>query len=150
MCKYLHNYRDLLILQLTEFSPIAIPNPFSPGEVMTVSLEETSLTGPFYSINKSEDKGRGAYACHRIPAGTTIHIAYTPFVSVIKEKFKKEVCAWCFKYQHCKNCPVKHPDTRAGVWFCSVECLKLWSQEDFDGKLTEALISLRTNTARKV
>jgi hypothetical protein len=117
---------------------------------MTVTLEEVPLTGPFYSISKTEDRGRAVYACRRIPSGTTVHIACTPFVSVIKERFKKEVCAWCFTYQHGKNCAVKHPDTRTGVWFCSVECLKLWTQKDFDGKLTEALASLRTNTARKV
>jgi len=117
---------------------------------MTVTLEEAPLPGLLYSINKTDDRGRAVYASRRILAGTTVHVACDPFVIVIKEKFKKEVCAWCFKYQHGKNCPVKHRDTRTGVWFCSVDCLKKWSQEDFNGKLAESLAALRTNAARKV
>ena len=120
------DFRNFYVSFFTSFSPIAISNrnPFRRVKIfMTVTLEEAPLMGTFYSINKTEDRGRGAYACRRIPAGTTVHIAYTPFVSVIKEKFKKEVCAWCFKYQHGKNCHTKHPDTRTGVWFCSDECL---------------------------
>ena len=117
---------------------------------MTLLPDESPSSTPLYSIRKTEGRGRAVYASQRIPPGTTIHVASEPFVSVIKEKFKKEVCAWCFKYQHGKNCPVKHSDTRAGVWFCSVECLLEWTKADFDGMLAHVLASLRSNGARKV
>jgi len=117
---------------------------------MTLIPDETPSSKPLYSIRKTEDRGRAVYASQRIPAGTTVHVASEPFVSVIKEKFKKEVCAWCFKYQHGKNCPVKHSDTRTGVWFCCVDCLHEWEKADYDGKLAEVLVSLRSNGARKV
>src|SRR5271169_4608318 len=117
---------------------------------MTLIPDEPASSKPLYSIRETEDRGRAVHAARRIPAGTTIHVASEPFVSVIKEKFKKEVCAWCFKYQHGKNCPVKHFDTRTGVWFCSVGCLLGWTAADYDGKLGEVLASLRSNGARKV
>jgi hypothetical protein len=118
-------------------------------DVMTLS--ENDLTGgSLYSIKKTEDRGRAVYASNHIPAGTTVHVASQPFVSVIKEKFKREVCAWCFKYQNGKNWQVKHSDPQAGLWFCSVECLHRWVEVDYDGKLAAAWASLRSNKARKV
>jgi len=117
---------------------------------MTLLPDESPSSTPLYSIRKTEDRGRAVYACQRIPAGTTIHVASEPFVGIIKEKFKKEVCAWCFKYQHGKKCHVKHFDTRTGVWFCSDVCLLLWKKADYDGKLAQVLASLRSNGARKV
>lgn len=117
---------------------------------MTFTEDECPSTGSFYSIKKTEDRGRAVYACRFIPSGSTILIASEPFVSVIKEKFKREVCAWCFKYQHGKYCPVRHPETRTGVNFCSIGCLQDWTQRDLGGKLAEVLASLRTNGARKV
>ena len=119
-------------------------------DVMTVIPDETPSSTPFFSIRKTKDRGRAVYCSQRIPAGTAVHTASEPFVSVIKEKFKKEVCAWCFKYQYGKKCAIKHSDTQTGVWFCSVECLQEWTNADYDVKLTEILASLRTNGARKV
>jgi hypothetical protein len=116
---------------------------------MTIIHDETPSSQPVYSIRQTKDRGRAVYASQRISAGTTVHIASEPFVCVIKEKFKKEVCAWCFKYQHGKNCHVKHSETRTGVWFCSVDCLRQWTEADYDGRLAEVLACLRTNGARK-
>jgi len=121
----------------------------SGKDVMTL-IEEDLVSGSLYSIEQTQDRGRAVYASRDIPAGTTVHIASQPFVSVIKEKFKKEVCAWCFKYHHGKNCSVKHSNPLAGVAFCSVECSDAWNGLDYDGKLVEAWASLRTNKARKV
>jgi uncharacterized protein len=116
---------------------------------MTLSDEELA-GGSLYSIQKTKDRGRAAYASKLILAGTTVHVASQPFVSVIKEKFKKEVCAWCFKYEYGKNCTVKHSDSQSGLWFCSKECLRHWIDLDYDGKWAGAWAALRSNTARKV
>lgn len=113
-------------------------------------IEEDLVSGSLYSIQQTKDRGRAVYAVRDIPEGTTVHVARRPFVSVIKEKFKKEVCAWCFKYQYGKNCPVKHDNPLSGVAFCSEECLDEWNGCDYDGKLVEAWATLRTNKARKV
>ena|ERR1700736_2776006 len=117
---------------------------------MTITDEGNAPNEPLYTIQNTNDRGRAVYASKCIPAGMTIHVASTPFVSVIKEEFKKEVCAWCFKYQHGKTFPFKHEDTRTGLWFCSQECGEDWIKDDVGGKLKAALISLRTDSARKV
>jgi hypothetical protein len=116
-----------------------------------MTLSENDLTGgSLYSIQKTEDRGRAVYASKHIPVSTTVHVASQPFVSVIKEKFKREVCAWCFKYQNGKNWRVKHSDPQAGLWYCSEKCLDRWNDIDYDGKLAAAWASLRINKARKV
>lgn len=117
---------------------------------MTITEDEDPLNSSIYMIRKTEDRGRAVFACRRIPKGVTIHRASKPYVCIIKEIFRKEVCAWCFKYQHGKNCAIKHPNTSTGLWFCSEDCLYQWTLEDPDGKLTEILACLRTNKARKV
>jgi len=117
---------------------------------MTVIEQQNPSLGSIYTIRNTEDRGRAVYASRWIPAGTTVHVALTPFVYIIKEKFKKEVCAWCFKYEHGKNCPVKQSEPHTGLCFCSAGCLQHWTKTDHDGKLAEALSSLRTNKARKV
>jgi len=106
--------------------------------------------GTLYSIQKTETRGRAVFASTDIPSGTTVHIVTRPYVCSVREQFKKEVCAWCFKYQHGKNCPVKHFESRVGVNFCSSECLQAWLRDDVDGKLANAWGSLRSNKARKV
>ena len=117
--------------------------------VMTQENHQNSSSDRLYSIKQTETRGRAVFASKRIPSGTTVYIASHPYITVIKEDFKKETCAWCFKYQYGNKCWVKHPDTSVGVWFCSVECLQKWRKDDYDGKLTEALSCLRTTKARK-
>jgi hypothetical protein len=113
-------------------------------------IEQDLVSGSLYSIQQTKDRGRAVYAARDIPETTTVHVAQQPFVSVIKEKFKKEVCAWCFKYEYGKNCAVKHRNPLSGVSFCSEECLDEWNGFDYDGKVVEAWASLRTSKARKV
>src|SRR5271155_3759041 len=105
---------------------------------MTLEDHDNDVSECLYSIKQTETRGRAVFASEWIAEDTTIHIASQPYAAVIKEEFKKETCAWCFKYQHGKTCPVKHPDTQAGLWFCSVECLQSWTKEDYDGKFAEA------------
>jgi hypothetical protein len=117
---------------------------------MTAREEENLRSGPLYSIRQTEDRGRAVYSTQRIPPGTAVHIASEPYVSVIKEQFKKEACAWCFRYQYGRTCPIKHAEANTGVYFCSQDCLRQWAEADYDGKLAETLASLRTAKARKV
>lgn len=116
---------------------------------MTVTEEENPQIETLYYIQTTKDRGRAVYATQLIPAATAIHVASRPFVSVIKEEFKKEVCAWCFKYRHGKRNSVQHPDTRTGVSFCSKQCLQHWTEDDFDGRLEEVLVSMNTKNAQK-
>jgi hypothetical protein len=106
--------------------------------------------GSLYFIQKTENRGRAVFASTDIPSGTIVHIVTKPFVCCIREAFKKEACAWCFKYHHGRNFPVKHAEPRAGVNFCSDDCLDAWIRDDADGKLSAALVSLRSDKARKV
>jgi hypothetical protein len=103
-----------------------------------------------YEIRQTKDRGRAVFATRDIPAGTTVHLATLPFVCVIKHKFRKEVCAWCFIYRHGTKCPVKHSNTDAGLSFCPNCCLDKWVKKDFDSALTEALGSIRSRAARAV
>ena len=146
------NFPETLFCVLRRnFNPAVVPDfQVKDHDVMTLIPDEPASSKRLYAVYQTEDRGRAVYASRRIPAGTTVHVASEPFVSVIKEKFKKEVCAWCFKYQHGKNCSVKQSDTRTGVWFCSVGCLHEWTNWDYDGKLAKVLASLRSNGARKV
>lgn len=118
--------------------------------VTTAALRGDSLLGSISTVRHTEDRGRAVFASRRIPAGSTVHVVSLPYVCVIKENFRREACAWCFKYQHGKICPVTHPTPCTGVYFCSVDCLQCWTKADHDGQLAEALAALRTNKARKV
>src|SRR5579871_5987486 len=120
------------------------------GNVKTTALVGDSLLGSISAVRHTEDRGRAVFATRRIPAGTTVHVVSQPYVCVIKENFKREACAWCFKYQHSKICPVKHPRPCTGVYFCSMDCMECWTKADHDGQLAEALAALRTNKTRKV
>ncbi|PFH48810.1 hypothetical protein AMATHDRAFT_64564 [Amanita thiersii Skay4041] len=65
-----------------------------------------------YTIYATSYGGRGAYAQSFIKAGTRVLCCPAPYASVISRKFRKEVCAWCFKYafEHGKN-----------TWSCKYE-----------------------------
>jgi hypothetical protein len=113
---------------------------------MTVTPPEESS----YSVRETEDRGRAVFASRTIPAGTTVLVTSRPFVSVIKRKFEKEVCAWCYTYQHGRSCSIKLEGGNTGLWFCTTACLEEWATADCDGKLAESLASLRTTKAIKV
>jgi SET domain len=116
---------------------------------MTITDQENPQDEALYTIQTTKDRGRAVYATQLIPAATAIHVASKPFASVIKEDWKKEVCAWCFKYRHCKRNSVQHPDMRTGVSFCSKRCLQHWTEDDFDGRMEEVLVSMNTKDAQK-
>ena len=117
---------------------------------MTIVKQQLSHERQFYSIQKTEHRGRAAFALKDIPAGITIYTALNPYIYNINECFKKEVCAWCFKYQDGKNWPLKHPNINVGLHFCSGECLQRWIDDDVDGKLAQVWTALRSNKAKKV
>ncbi|KAK9457849.1 hypothetical protein V1511DRAFT_491030 [Dipodascopsis uninucleata] len=93
--------------------------------------------------------GRGCYATEQIPARKLIHVAVTPFTSVIIRDFKKEVCAYCFKYDLGRTWKFK---SEGGLWFCTEECQSKWhSEEDPSGEIIEVFqdIDKTVATARK-
>ncbi len=62
-------------------------------------------TGQLCTVRPTPYGGRGVYAQAYIKAGTCIQQCPAPYAYVIARKFRKEVCAWCFKYafEHGKN-----------------------------------------------
>ena len=63
------------------------------------------LTGQLFTVRPTPYGGRGVYAQTHIKAGTCVQHCPAPFAYVIARKFRKEVCAWCFKYafEHGRN-----------------------------------------------
>ena len=63
------------------------------------------ITGQLCTVRPTPYGGRGVYAQAYIKAGTCIQQCPAPHAYVIARKFRKEVCAWCFKYafEHGKN-----------------------------------------------
>ncbi|KAK2467641.1 hypothetical protein APHAL10511_000496 [Amanita phalloides] len=61
--------------------------------------------GQFSTVRTTPYGGRGVYAQTYIKAGTCVQRCPAPYAYVIARKFRKEVCAWCFKYafEHGKN-----------------------------------------------
>ncbi|KAK9366471.1 hypothetical protein V1509DRAFT_629540 [Lipomyces kononenkoae] len=84
-----------------------------------------------FAIRPTSYGGRGCFATSEIPRGTLVHIATTPFTSVIFRDFRKEVCAYCFAYDLGRTWKVRlrGPET-AGLWFCGEECRDRWVKEE--------------------
>ncbi|KAK9240369.1 hypothetical protein V1525DRAFT_395756 [Lipomyces kononenkoae] len=84
-----------------------------------------------FAIQPTSYGGRGCFASCDIPRGTLVHIASTPFTSVIFRDFRKEVCAYCLAYDLGRTWKVRlrGPET-AGMWFCSEECRDRWVKEE--------------------
>ncbi|KZT25947.1 SET domain-containing protein, partial [Neolentinus lepideus HHB14362 ss-1] len=98
-----------------------------------------------YEIRPTSYGGRGAFAISSIPAGTVVHSSPSPFAHVVYRVFRKEVCAWCWRYAWDDagrgNWPVKINDAgkgkerdkaRGGLWFCSESCKEEWTKDDED------------------
>lgn len=63
------------------------------------------ITGQLCTVRPTPYGGRGVYAQTHIKAGACVQHCPIPFAYVIARKFRKEVCAWCFKYafEHGRN-----------------------------------------------
>lgn len=77
--------------------------------------------------------GRGAFATVNMPKDTLVLECAAPYASVILRKFRKEVCAWCFKYsfENGKNAwSVRLDSVDSGVWFCDGMCRDTWLRDE--------------------
>ncbi|KAI3403852.2 SET6 [Candida oxycetoniae] len=64
-----------------------------------LDLKEIDIS-PFFIVGNTVYGGRGCFSTRPIPSGTQIHYCPTPIGFTISRLFKKEVCNWCFKYEH--------------------------------------------------
>lgn len=113
--------------------------------------EGSYLNNPYLEIRNTKYGGRGYFSTKFIPKDTNILVCDNPFLSIIFQTFKKEVCANCFSYDLGRPRKVKltraselkrnHQNrTYAGLFFCSEECRDNWSKiEDFDQLMSSAL-----------
>lgn len=108
----------------------------------------SSSSAVLYEIRPTVYGGRGVFSRRFIPKGAPILSCAGPYASVVLQKFKKEVCAWCFSYAFESGKgkwivkPV-YPDEpvqgkirlfEAGLWFCSVSCRDKWVEKYEVGK----------------
>lgn len=113
-------------------------------------------TGPI-ALKHLEGSGYGVFASKPIPEGTTLLSCTGPDVHVVYRVFRREVCAWCFRYERGRNWRVRlvteqthdqeslKENNRAskealgdtgkggsyttGLVFCCNECMEYWSAE---------------------
>ncbi|TFK50366.1 SET domain-containing protein [Heliocybe sulcata] len=106
--------------------------------------------GSVYEIKPTSYGGRGAFATSSIPAGTVVHTSPSPFAHVVYRVFRKEVCAWCWRYAwddggkrnwsvkvNCGGKGKERDRARGGLWFCGEECKEEWMKDDEDGLAME-------------
>ncbi|KAI6878308.1 hypothetical protein KC360_g8637 [Hortaea werneckii] len=74
--------------------------------------------------------GRGVIASSRIPVGTVIFDSEPPAAHVIFRQYRKEVCAYCFRYDRGRTLPVR--DASVGKVFCDVDCQEKWQRNEGD------------------
>ncbi|KAL5492644.1 SET6 [Sanghuangporus weigelae] len=114
----------------------------------TPSLPENSA--PFLRLRHSPDSGFGVFASQLIQSGTRILESEDgPAIYVIYRAFRKEVCAWCFRYDQGRNWKIRYEPPSGvqrdsgggsggggsgsapgpGVVFCREECRDAWKEE---------------------
>ncbi|TFK67216.1 SET domain-containing protein [Pluteus cervinus] len=91
-------------------------------------------TEPLCHIQPTPYGGRGVFAVQHIPKDTTIHVCNGPYAYVVYKEFRKEVCAYCFKYafdegRNAWNVRLEDKPG-SGVWFCSTECRNVWQEQE--------------------
>lgn len=103
---------------------------------MQLNTISTSLSsGDVYYIQDRPGRGKGCFATRAIAVFPThILTAEAPLAHVVFRKYKKEVCAWCFKYDRGKTWPLSYacshpisPKQEVKIaWFCSTTCNTGW------------------------
>lgn len=111
-----------------------------------VCIGRISGQNQYLEIRETAYGGRGYFAVCDIPENTQVLICPRPFISTIFRPFRKEVCAYCFKYDDGRSWRIKLAKTKpngpafGGLYFCSQVCLENWSKcYDGDGLMSEAL-----------
>lgn len=101
---------------------------------------DSGSVGQLCTIGTTPYGGRGVYAQMYIKAGTCVQHCPAPYAYVIARKFRKEVCAWCFKYafEHGKNTwgwkydvTLSHPSQVGGIQDQNTGKLKRKEGESF-------------------
>ncbi|KAI5123491.1 hypothetical protein M0805_008860 [Coniferiporia weirii] len=87
-----------------------------------------SADAPLLSLRCSPHSGYGVFAAQHIPAGTELLASPSPAVYVVYNAFRKEVCAWCFRYDNGRNWKCRF-DAGGGMVFCCDECKVQWRDE---------------------
>lgn len=112
-------------------------------------IHEPLPDSDIYRIEDNPNRGRGCFATSAITANSHILTTDAPLVHVIFRKYKKEVCAQCFKYDRGRTLPFSyvnaHPTSSKQevklAWFCSESCFKMWC-DDNDGAACRAITAL--------
>lgn len=89
-------------------------------------LSGMPIKGPF-SIRSSPETGRYLVATRDLPKGTTILTTGPPVLGVVMREYRKETCAFCFRYDRGRNLPVRPVET--GKAFCNEHCLNAWKDD---------------------
>lgn len=107
---------------------MAIPDVI-PSELSTLvdDVNNTNLLNsisPYFKVSETKYGGNGCFSYEDIPPGTTIHTAKLPLGSTIAREFRKEVCSYCFYYDHGNNMKYKLtlPGFNLYIFFCSEAC----------------------------
>lgn len=110
------------------------------------SLEEAETTekalgriSPLFTVQTTKYGGRGCFATNSIAKGTPLLTCRSPVGWSITHPFRKEVCTWCFAYQDGRT--LKHR-LHAKIYFCSEQCMSLFSAYDPEGVLTATLVAM--------
>lgn len=105
---------------------------------------------PYFHIAATKYGGRGCFANNNIASNTQIHQCPAPIGFTISRPFKKEVCSWCYEYQHGSYAKVKiaqlfGKDT-CSINFCSEVCkIKFQTIDDKKRVLVQNLLSAEKN-----
>ncbi|THG94866.1 hypothetical protein EW145_g8061, partial [Phellinidium pouzarii] len=117
----------------------------------------TLADAPLLSLQHSPHTGYGVFAAQDIPLGTRVLSAPAPAVYVLFRAFRKEVCAWCFRYERGRNwktrfdAPSVCNSNGGGMVFCCAACRAAWLGEyGEDGRAAyeavEALVQRQTRS----
>lgn len=87
----------------------------------------TFPTANFYTLQETPFCGRGVFATKSIPVGTPLLRSDLLPAYVVYREYKREVCAYCFAYDHSRAFKLRISDT--GHSFCSKDCIRAWKNE---------------------
>lgn len=82
---------------------------------------------PRLTIRQTPTSGNGVFANSPIPKDTLILTTKPPAFHVINKIYRKEACAFCFRYDLGRNWKVKIGE--CGAWSCGDVCKSAWEEE---------------------
>lgn len=98
------------------------------------------------AVSISPLTGRSYRATCDLPQGSCVLDVPTPYADTVYKKFRKEVCAECWRYELGRTAFLTCRDfAEAGLWFCDAGCHDTWLERE--GEETVGLLK-RLETAR--